>query len=227
LRVSPEPGAVELLRRYNVALNYAINKILSLNIKTIREVRRELYRELREWFGLLSRIALDCYRDALANAKAWRRNPHRGKRPRVKKLLMLLHPGSGYKIKDGYVEIIGGIRLKIIGWDRRYDQYDNREARLVYREGRMILWIFKRIPRPEQYKPRDVIAIDINERKIVYGDHEINKDIDTAVDRAYRWKLQKEREMIRLAGREARRVASHSKAEWNIVQMLEMLYQGL
>jgi hypothetical protein len=31
VRVSPEPGAVELLRRYNVALNYAINKILRLS----------------------------------------------------------------------------------------------------------------------------------------------------------------------------------------------------
>ena len=189
LRVSPDPGAVELLRRYNVALNYAINRILSLNLKTIRDVHNALYRELREWFGFPSRIAIDCYRDALANAKAWRRNPHRGRRPRVKKLSMLLHQGSGYRIEDGYVEIIGGIRMKIIGWDRRYDQYENREARLVYKEGRMILWISKRIPRPEQYKPRDVIAIDINERKIVYGDDKINKDIDTAVDRAYKWKI--------------------------------------
>jgi len=189
LRVSPDPAGIGLLRRYNVALNYAINKILSLNLKTLKEVHRELYRELREWFGFPSRIALDCYRDALANAKAWRNNPKKGKRPRVKKLSMLLHPGSGYKIKDGYVEIIGGIRMKIIGWDRRYDQYENREARLVYREGRMILWISKRMPRPEQYKPRDVIAIDINERKIVYGDDEINKGIDTAIDRAYKWKI--------------------------------------
>jgi putative transposase len=31
---------------------------------------------------------------------------------------MLLHPGSGYRIKDGYVEIIGGLKLRIIGWDR-------------------------------------------------------------------------------------------------------------
>jgi transposase len=143
-----------------------------------------LYRELREWFGFPSRVALDCYRDALANAKVWRNNPKKGKRPRVKKLSMLLHPGSGYKIKDCYMEIIGGIRLKIIDRDGRYNEYKNREARLVYREGRMILWISKRIPRPEQYKPRDVIAIDINERKIVYGDDKINKDIDTAVDRA-------------------------------------------
>jgi putative transposase len=52
---------------------------------------------------------------------------------------MLLHHGSGYRIEDGYVEIIGGIRPKIIGLDRRYDEYENREARLFYREWKMIL----------------------------------------------------------------------------------------
>jgi IS605 OrfB family transposase len=189
MRVSPEPGAIELLRRYNVALNYAINKILSLNLKTIREVHRELYRELREWFGLPSRIALDCYRDAIANAKAWRNNPKKGKRPRVKKLSMLLHHGSGYRVKEGYVEIIGGIRLRIIGWDRRYDGHENGEARLVYRDDKMMLWISKKISKPQPYQPRDVIAVDINERKIVYGDDRINKERDTKIDEAHRWKL--------------------------------------
>jgi len=123
VRVSPEPEAVELLRRYRIALNYAMNKIfsLNLNLKTIEEVHRELYRGLREWFGLSSRITVDCYRDAIANARAWRNNPKKGRRPRVKKLSMLLHPGSGYRIKEGYVEIIERIKLKIIGWDRRYD----------------------------------------------------------------------------------------------------------
>jgi putative transposase len=188
MRVSPEPAGIELLKRYNVALNYAINKILSLNLKTIRDVHNALYRELREWFGLPSRIAVDCYRDALANARAWRRNPYRGRRPRVKKLSMLLHPGSGYRIEDGYVEIIGGIRMKIIGWDRRYDDYENGEARLVYRGDKMILWISKKISKPQPYKPRDVIAVDINERKIVYGDDKINKERDTKIDEAHRWK---------------------------------------
>ena len=70
MRVSPEPGAVELLVRYIMAFNYAINRILSLNIKTTKEVHRELYRELRERFELPSRIAVDRYRDALVNAKA-------------------------------------------------------------------------------------------------------------------------------------------------------------
>ena len=115
MRVSPEPGAIELLRRYNVALNYAINKILRLDLKKIGEVHSALYRELREWFGLPSRVAVDCYRDALANARAWRNNPKKGRKPRVKKLSMLLHPGSGYRIEDSYVEIIGGVKLKIIG----------------------------------------------------------------------------------------------------------------
>jgi len=133
MRVSPEPEAIELLRRYNVALNYAINRILRLDLRSIGRVHNALYRELREWFGLPSRTAIDYYRDALANANAWRNNPRRGRKPKVKKLSMLLHPGSGYRVKEGYVEIIGGIRLKIIGWDRRYDGYENGEARLVYR----------------------------------------------------------------------------------------------
>jgi len=106
----------------------------------------------------------------------------------VRKLSMLLHPGSGYRVKDVYVEIIGGIRMKIIGWDGRYDGYENREARLVYRDGKMMLWISKKIPRPKPYQPRDTIAVDINERKIVYGDHVINKEMDTNFDEAHRWK---------------------------------------
>jgi transposase len=187
--VSPEPGAIELPRRYNVVLNYAINRILSLGLRSIREVHNALYGELREWFGLPSRTAIDCYRDALANARAWRRNPYRGRRPKVKKLSMLLHQGSGYRVEDGYVEIIGGIRMKIIGWDRRYDGYENGEARLVYRDGKMMLWISKKISKPQPYKPRDAIAVDINERKIVYGDDRINKERDTKIGEAHRWKL--------------------------------------
>jgi transposase len=188
MMVSPELDAIELLKRYNVALNYAINKILKLNLKKIGEIHNALYRELKEWFGLLPRTAIDCYRDALANVKSWRNNPRRGRRPRVRKLSMLLHPGSGYRIKDGYVEIAGGIKLRIIGWDRRYDGYENGEARLVYRDGKMMLWISKKVPKPKAYQPRDVIAVDVNERKIVYGDDKINKERDTKIDEAHRWK---------------------------------------
>jgi transposase len=101
---------------------------------------------------------------------------------------MLLHPGSGYRVKEGYVEIIGGIKLSIIGWDRRYDGYENGEARLVYRGDKMMLWISKKVPKLKPYKSRDAIAVDINERKIVYGDDKINKERDTKIDEAHRWK---------------------------------------
>jgi predicted transposase len=80
VRVNPEPGAIELLRRYNTALNYAINKILRLNLKKIGEVHSALYRELKEWFDLPPRTVIDCYRDALANANAWRNNPKKGEK---------------------------------------------------------------------------------------------------------------------------------------------------
>jgi transposase len=150
-------------------------------------VYNALYRELRR-FGLPSRVAIDCYRDALANAKSWRNNPRRGRRPRVRKLSMLLHQGSGYRDKEGYVEIIGGIWLRIIGLDKRYDDYDNRGARLVYRDNKIILWISRRTPEPKPYQPRDAIAVDVNERKIVYGDDGINKERDTEIDEAHRWK---------------------------------------
>ena len=80
MRISPEPGAIELLKRYNVALNYAINRILSLDLRSIGRVHNALYRELKEWFDLPPRTAIDCYRDALANANAWRNNPKKGEK---------------------------------------------------------------------------------------------------------------------------------------------------
>ena len=188
MRVSPEPEGIGLLERYNMALNYALSKILRLDIRSIKNAHRELYRELVEWFRLPSRAAIDCYRDALANAKAWRKNPNRGRRPRIKKLSMLLHHGSGYRIRDGYVEIIGGIRLKIIGWDRRYDDYENREARLVYKNDKMILWISKRVPKPLKYSPRGVLAIDVNEKYIVVGNNVFEYRFETTVDRSLHYK---------------------------------------
>ncbi|MDT7889123.1 MAG: hypothetical protein RQ885_09140 [Desulfurococcales archaeon] len=46
----------------------------------------------------------------------WRNNPRRWRRPRVRKLSMLLYQSSGYRVKDGYGEIMGK--------DRRYDDYE-------------------------------------------------------------------------------------------------------
>jgi putative transposase len=44
------------------------------------------------------------------------------------------------------------------------------------------------LSKPQPYQPRDVIAVDANERKIVYGDHVINGERDTEIDEAHKWK---------------------------------------
>ena len=52
-----------------------------------------------------------------------------------------------------------------------------------------MLWISKKVPKLKPCKSRDTIAVDINEKKIVYGDHVINGERDTNFDEAHRWKL--------------------------------------
>ena len=115
VRVSPEPGAVELLGRYRNALNYSIRAIIENKALSLGRAHNLLYNILRERFNLLSRIAQDCYREALAIARSWLRNPRRGNIPKVKTLRMRLARGSGYRLKEGCVEIVGGIKLRIIG----------------------------------------------------------------------------------------------------------------
>jgi len=188
MRVSPEPEALDLLKRYRDALNYSIRTIIENRALSLGRSHRLLYSVLRERFNLPSKVAQDCYREALAIVKSWLRNPKRGNIPRVKTLRMWLTHGSGYRIRDGYVEIIGGIRLKIIGWDKRYDQYENREARLVYRDGVMILWVSKNVLKPSKYAPRGVLAVDINERHIVVGYSGLEQRFETAIEKALHYK---------------------------------------
>ena len=49
----------------------------------LKRVHEGLYKKLRQEFNLPSKVAQDCYRDALAVYKAWFNNPNRGKFPRV------------------------------------------------------------------------------------------------------------------------------------------------
>ena len=37
------------------------------------------------------------------------------------------------KARRGQAEVISGIKLSIIGWDRKYSDYENRVASLLYR----------------------------------------------------------------------------------------------
>ena len=136
---------------------------------------------------------MDCYREALSIAKSWLSNPNKGTMPKAKGLRLWLTPKLSYRIKGNYVEVLGGYRLRIVGWDRRYDQYPSGEGRLMYKEGKFFLMIFKRVPRPSKHAPKGVVAVNVNEKEIVFGNSVVRERRETAVDRALRYKRLAER----------------------------------
>jgi len=188
MRVSPEPenqqAVLDLMRRYRDALNYSIRAVIASKALSLTKAHKLLYNDLRERYGLPSRAAQDCYREAIAIAKSWLKNPRKGNKPTVKSLRMWLTHELGYRVKGDHVELAGGYRLRIIGYDRRYDNLPNREARLVFRDGRFDLYVTKRVPRPAKYAPKGVLAVDVNERQVVVGNSRVEQRIETPVERA-------------------------------------------
>ncbi|MGC9180919.1 MAG: RNA-guided endonuclease TnpB family protein, partial [Vulcanisaeta sp.] len=147
-----------------------------------------LYDWLKNSFNLPSRIAIDCYREALSIVKAWLRNPNRGRVPRVRTLRMWLSPNLSYRVKDNYVELIGGFRLRVIGMDPRYLDAPNREARLVYRDGELWLRIVKQVPKPQAIQPKTAIGVDFNESKVVFGNHQNHFEVPTSINRTLHYR---------------------------------------
>jgi len=58
-----------------------------------------------------TKIAQDCYREAIAIAKSWLNNPNRGNMPRAKALRVWLTHKYSYRVNGGYVELLGGSYL--------------------------------------------------------------------------------------------------------------------
>jgi len=197
VKVSPEPedeqALLDLMRRYRDALNYSVRTLIANKALSLSRAHRLLYKDLRERYGLPSRIAQDCYREAIAIAKSWLKNPKRGEVPTAKRLSMWLTHELGYRVKGDHVELAGGYRLRVIGYDRRYDNFPNREARLVFRDGRFDLYVTKRVPRPAKYAPKGVLAVDVNERQVVVGNSSVELRVETPVERALHYMRLAER----------------------------------
>ena len=197
MRVSPEPesqqAVLDLMRRYRDALNYSIRAIIASKALSLSKAHRLLYEDLKERYGLPSNIAVGCYREAIAIAKSWLRNPRRGAVPTARRLSMWLKHEQGYRVKGDYVDLTWDYRLRVIGWDRRYDDFPNRDATLVFRDGEFTLYISKRVPRPAKYVPKGALAVDVNERQIVVGNSSVEVRIETPVERALRYRRLAER----------------------------------
>jgi len=192
MRVSPEPEyekeLINLIKRYREALNYSIKVIIKNKSLSLGKVHKLLYNILKEKYNLPSKIAVDCYREAIAITKSWFRNPRKGKMPRAKIPRIWLTYKQSYRVKHNYVEILGGFKLKIIGWNRRYDKYPNKDARLLLKDGKFIIEITKHIPKPTKYIPKGVLAVDINEKHIVIGNSYFEYRFETAIERALHYK---------------------------------------
>jgi len=186
-KVEPTPELIELLRRYRDGLNMAIRWAVEWawangRLPTLSEVNRALYKPLRA-MGLPSNIANACYREALAVAKSYLANGAKGEVPVVRSLHMWLHK-SAYRVRDGHLYVTGGYKAKVIGIEERYREGEWREATLVYRSGDMYLYIAVEIPRPTPVEPRGIIAVDINERYVYYGNSQRIRKVETLVEKA-------------------------------------------
>jgi len=197
VRVRAEPKAfrelLSLMYRYREALNYAIGVVVENEALTLGKAHRLLYNTLKDRYGLPSKVAIDCYREAIAIAKSWFNNPNRGNMPRAKTLRIWLTHKYSYRINGNYVELLGGYKLEIIGWDMRYDNYPSGDARLMFKDGKLVLEVSKHIPRPRKYTPRGVLAVDVNEKHIVVGNSLFEYRFKTPIERALRYKQLAER----------------------------------
>jgi len=152
-----------------------------------------LYEELREEYNLPSKVAEDCYRDALSIYKGWFNNPKKGRFPRVYKPTVWLTPKASYNVdfdkKSVRIASVG--ELPILGYPRNLKEYMSwrmKESRLVIRDGKAFLKVVFEKPL-DSVEPKESIAVDINMAEIVAGsDDKHYVRIPTRLEEVHHWK---------------------------------------
>jgi putative transposase len=156
-------------------------------------VHKELYEELKEEFNLPSKVAQNCYRNALSIYKGWYNNPNKGRFPRVYKPTIWLTPKLSYNVNfnEMFVRISKIGEFKILGYPKNYKEYLSwkmKEARLVFNNGKAFLKItFEKFM--QKIQPKDSIAVDINMQNITVGKDENNYvNIPTRISEIHHYK---------------------------------------
>jgi len=160
-------------------------------------VHKELYNTLKS-FNLSSKIAEDCYRNAISIYKGWYNNPNKGRFPRIFKPTIWLTPRLSYTIdfERMIVKISKIGELKILGYPRNYKEYLSwkmKEARLVFNNGKAFLKIvFEKFA--QKIEPKGSVAVDINMKTIVIGkDNNNYVSIPTRINEIHHYKSLAER----------------------------------
>jgi len=112
--------------------------------------------------------------------------------PTVRKLHMWLRRDA-YNVRDGYLHITGGYKARILGIEERHEEGKWKEARLVYSSGSLYLYIAVGVPKPTLTAPKGVIAVDIDERYVFYGNSQWIRKVETPVEKAVRFRELAER----------------------------------
>jgi IS605 OrfB family transposase len=199
MKIALSEPLLVLVNNYVKALRFTLfwlkENVLNPNEKgVISKVHEELYTRLREEYNLPSKVAQDCYREALATYKGWYNNPRRGRFPRVYKPTVWLTPKASYNVSfDKMTVRIASVgELPILGYPRNLKEYMSwrmREARLVIKSGKAFLKVVFEKPREESVKPKESIAVDVNMSEIVVGkDDEHYVRIPTRLHEVHHWK---------------------------------------
>ena len=169
-------------KNYLEALRYVLYWLKEKRINPnknniISIVHKELYSILKS-YNLSSKIAQDCYRNAISIYKGWCNNPNKGRFPRIYKLTVWLTPKLSYTVdfERMIIKISKVGEFKIIGYPRNIKEYLSwkmKEARQVIRNGKAFIKItFEKFI--QKIEPKDSIAVDINMQNITAGKDENN-----------------------------------------------------
>jgi IS605 OrfB family transposase len=160
----------------------------------LSKVHEALYTRLREEFNLPSKVAIDCYREALSVYKGWYNNPKKGRFPRVYKPTVWLTPKQSYNVdfETMTVRIASVGVLPILGYPRNLKEYLSwrmKEARLVIRDDKAFLKVVFEKPIEEKVEPKSSVAVDINMSEIVVGKDDTHYvRIPTRLEEVHHWK---------------------------------------
>jgi putative transposase len=185
-------------KNYLEALRYVLywlkEKRINPNKRNVISItHKALYNTLKS-FNLSSKIAQDCYRNALSIYKGWYNNPNKGRFPRIFKPTVWLTPKLSYTVnfEKMLVKISKIGEFKILGYPRNYKEYLSwkmKEARLVFNNGKAFLKIvFEKFA--QKIEPKGSIAVDINMQNITVGKDENNfVKINTRINEIHHYKL--------------------------------------
>ena len=133
MKIAVSDPLLVLVNNYVKALRFTLfwlkENVLNPEEKgVLSKVHEELSERLRDEYNLPSKVAEDCYRDALAAYKGWYNNPRKGRFPRIYKPTVWLTPKASYNVdfERMNVRIVSVGELPILGYPRNLSNNDAR-----------------------------------------------------------------------------------------------------